>query len=172
MWLLKCTFRAAIDPPERFPPHQRGLRHWQLWLWLWLWLWMWLWMPPGAYHRQHHLIFLLLLDPLLFHLSNQQLNYIPWHCRLRSPALGEGPSLDRCGARHSTGRPHEVWPCIPSRVRRTAACRSRKSLRDPWSGSTLRLRPQTWVWRSGDWNAAPYNRWHMRSRLGSAAGVT
>ena len=151
MWLLKCTFRAAIDPPERFPPHQRGLRHWQLWLWLWMWLWM----PQGAYHRQHHFILLLLLDALLFHLSNQQLNYIPWHCRLRSPALGEGPSLDRCGARHSTGRPHEVWPCIPCRVRRTAACSSRKSLR----------------WGSGDWDRAPYNRWRMRSRLGSA-GVT
>ena len=93
------------------------------------------------------LALLLLLLALLLHLSNQQFDYIPWQCRLWLPALrevagwrlwlpdlGEVAGGQRCCARHSPGRPLELWPCIPGRVgrvRRTADCRSRKSLRGP-----------------------------------------
>ena len=80
------------------------------------------------------LALLLLLQALLLHLSNQQLDYIPWQCRLWLPDPREGAGWRRCCARHSPGRPLELWPCIPGRVgrvRRTADCRSRKSLRGP-----------------------------------------
>ena len=118
------------------------------------------------------LLFLLL--SLLLHLSNQQLDHIPWQRRVWLPDPGEVAGGRRRRARHSPGALFEPWPGSIRRVgcvRRTAGYRSGKSLRRLQVGSTLRLLPQARVRRYRDWGRAPHCGRRMRSGLGSA-GVT
>ena len=89
-----------------------------------------------------HLLLLLpfLLLSLLLHLSNQQLDHIPWQRRAWLPDPGEVAGGRRRRARHSPGALFEPWPGSSRRVgcvRHTAGYRSGRSLRRIQVGSTL-----------------------------------
>ena len=81
-----------------------------------------------------HLLLLLpfLLLSLLLHLSNQQLDHIPWQRRAWLPDPGEVAGGRRCRAQHSPGALFEPWPGSSRRVacvRHTAGYRSGRFLR-------------------------------------------